>query len=137
MDDVLADALAPVLRDLARAGIAAPRFEDSDWGGDDQPAAMMWDAGGSGAGVSVLRSAAIEESIAWAAEQVQDWAIENQLWGTAPTNWPPCPGHPDAHPLQPRATPDGAVWTCPKDRVVVAPVGDLPPACPRTTDREA
>lgn len=123
MDVVLLEAAEPVLRDLAGAGLQAPRFGD-DWLNDPEYAAsMMWRADGSGSGLSVRRSAPLAERIVQAADQVQEWAIEGQLWGSAPTNWPHCPLHPDSHPSQPYVVGDRAVWICPMDRSEVALIG--------------
>jgi hypothetical protein len=125
MDPVLGDSVAPVLRDLARARINAPTFDDDDWIGDrEYVSCMMWGADGSGSGLSVRRAASGEERIAHAADQVQEWAIEDQLWGTAPTNWPPCPSHPSSHPLQASVVESSAVWVCPTDHSVVARIGE-------------
>lgn len=71
---------------------------------------MMLAADGSGWSVSVQRGAPLVERVAQAADQVQDWSIELQLWGSAPTNWPQCPGHPDSHPMQARVVKTKAVW---------------------------
>lgn len=121
---MLSEALAPVLRDVARAGLLAPRFGDA--GGiddDDYAAVMMWGEGG-GQSLSVPRHAALVARVVVAADQVQEWVIESQLWGTAPTNWPPCPAHPDSHPLQALLARDvTAAWTCPHDGVAMAPIG--------------
>ena len=127
MDDVLAEALAPVLRDVERAGLLPPVVDDADWIGDpDYVSAMMWDRSGSGAGISVPRNADLVTRVVVVADQVQEWVIESQLWGAAPTNWPPCPTHPDSHPLQALLVHDGtAAWTCPRDGATVAPVGDV------------
>lgn len=77
VNEVLRQALAPILRDLRRAGLDEPRITDSDWTEDaDYPSAMMWSLDGSGAGVSVSRSAVVFERIAEVADQVQEWAIE-------------------------------------------------------------
>lgn len=49
MEHVLLEAVEPVLRDLARAGLDAPKFDDTDWMGDPEYAAsMMCGADGSG-----------------------------------------------------------------------------------------
>jgi hypothetical protein len=69
-----------------------------DWAGDpDQPSAMLYGADGSGAGVSVRRALPEPQRVADASDQVRQWAIEDR-WGRAPTNWPPCPRHPDSQP---------------------------------------
>ena len=134
MEHVLREAVEPVLRDLDRAGLDAPRFEDDDWIGDsDYASSMMWAADGSRSGFAVRRAAPLAERVAQAADQVQEWAIEGQLWGSAPTNWPPCPHHPETHPLAPSAAGSVAVWVCPADQVVVTPIGGTSSAGPATT----
>lgn len=125
MDSVLWESVEPVLRDLARAGVNAPTFDDKDWVGDrEYVSCMMWSADGSGSGLSVRRVAPLEERIAQAADQVQDWAIEDQLWGSASTNWPPCPSHPASHPLRASVAGSNAVWLCPADRSVMTVIGE-------------
>ena len=124
MDPVLRESVAPVLRDLARAGINAPRFDENDWIGDPEyVSSMMWSADGSGSGLSVRRASPLEDRVVRAADQVQEWAIEDQLWKAARTNWPTCPNHPESHPLLARVAGSHAMWVCPADYSVVAPVG--------------
>ena len=124
MSPVLLDSLEPVLRDLARAGLDAPQFDGVDWMGDPEYAStMMWSSDGSGSGLSVRLAAPLAERIAEAADQVQEWAIEDQLWRSARTNWPRCPSHPDNHPLQASVADSRAMWVCPLDRSVVTPIG--------------
>lgn len=121
---MLRESIDPVLRDLAHAALAAPRFDDDDWVGDrDYVSCMMWSADGSGSGLSVRRAATSAERVADAADQVQEWVIEDQLWESGHTNWPPCPSHPASHPLQATVVELRAVWTCPADHSVVRPVG--------------
>jgi hypothetical protein len=67
-----------------------------------------------GTGIRAQLNAPESEQIAELADQVQEWIIE-ELWGTAPTNWPPCPTHPTTHPLMARALDGVAVWCCPGD----------------------
>lgn len=125
MEHVMEEALAPILRDLGRAGIEPPTFDGRDWMGDpDYAAVMMWSADGSGTGLSVRRTASLVDRVVSAADQVQEWAIEGQLWGWSSTNWPPCPQHPDNHPLQPAVVGPDALWICPVSRAVVAPIGE-------------
>lgn len=117
--------MAPVLRDLRSTGIAPPRIEDRDWTDDPSSASvMLWSPDGSGAGVYVSRAAPEFEREAMVADQVQDWVIE-ELWGDGPTNWPPCPRHPNSHPMTVSTREAAAVWTCPADEVVILPVGEL------------
>ena len=125
VDDRLARALEPVLRDVARTGVPVPRFQDDDWQPlTDHEAAMMWSDDGSGMGVSIYLGDSEPARIARAAEQVQEWVIE-ELWTRAPTNWPVCPRHPTTHPLASTELAAAAVWVCPKDRVMVSLVGSL------------
>ncbi|WP_218156765.1 hypothetical protein [Amycolatopsis saalfeldensis] len=125
MDELLSEAMAPVLRDLRSADVAPPRIEDRDWAGDpDSASVLMWGADGSGVGVYASRSASAPDRVAMVAEQVQDWAIE-QLWGRATTNWPACPRHPETHPLRVSVRDGVAVWTCPAGGVAITPVGSV------------
>jgi hypothetical protein len=125
VDEVLSQAMAPVLRDLRSAGIAAPRIEDRDWTDDPgSSSVMLWSPDGGGTGVYVSRAAPEFERVAMVADQVQEWAIE-ELWGEAPTNWPRCPRHPNSHPMKVSTRDAAAVWTCPADEVVISPVGEL------------
>jgi hypothetical protein len=127
VDELLSRSLAPVLRDLRESGGPVPEVRDVDWAGDpDQPSTMLYGADGSGAGVSVRRALPEPQRVADAADQVQQWAIEDR-WGRAPTNWPPCPRHPDSHPLTATVRDGKAVWTCPGDGTVTALLGGLAP----------
>jgi hypothetical protein len=135
VDEVLSAALAPVLRDLRSTGATLPRIEDRDWTEDpDLASAMLWSAGGSGMGVYVPRWLSAPEAVEWVADKVQEWAIEDR-WGTAPTNWPPCPHHPSTHPLTVSSHDGRPVWACPADGTVISPVGDLQPIHQRGAGR--
>ena len=73
MDELLRQAMEPVLRDLRGAGVTAPRVEDDDWTDDpDSLSAMLWSPDGSGAGVYVSRSAPAVDRVASMADQVQE-----------------------------------------------------------------
>ena len=125
MDPELERALQPVLADLRATGAPVPRIEDSDWPGDvDRAGAMLWSPDGSGQGVAISRSRPLAEQVAEAADRVQEWEVE-ELWRSAPTNWPRCPRHPATHPMAVRLQPDGVWWVCPHDRVAVSEVGRL------------
>ena len=125
MDPALWESVEPILRDLARAQVNPPSLDDDDWIGDPEfVSCMMWSSDGSGSGLSVRRAASREERVAQAADQVQEWAIEDQLWASGRTNWPPCPSHPASHPLQASVVESDAVWVCPADQSVVAPIGE-------------
>lgn len=100
-------------------------MDDEDWTAQGQVAsAMLWspDDGGTGIWVHLGDSRALQ--VAHVADQVQEWAVE-ELWGSRPTNWPPCPHHPTTHPLTTEVRDDAAWWCCPKDGTAVAVVGTL------------
>ncbi len=92
---------------------------DPDW-----PSVTLWSADGSGTGVSVARFAPGFERIASVADQVQEWAIE-ELWVQASTNWPPCPQHPNRHPMKATTRVGAAVWECPADEALMSEIGML------------
>jgi hypothetical protein len=126
VDEVLRQALDPVLRDLRGAGIRLPRIVDGETGPSSNPdpdeATVLDRHGISATGIWVDRSAPEFERVAMIADQVQEIAIEGR-W--APTNWPPCPHHPDRHPLVVSTRDRQAVWVCPANEVLIAPIGGL------------
>jgi hypothetical protein len=125
MDAILVDALGPVLRDLRATGVPEPEIRDEDWADDPELAtAMLCNASGGCTGVRVDRGEPEPERIAMMADQVQEWVIE-ELWPTAPTNWPPCPDHPGTHPLTAKVAKGVAMWTCPGDGSPFVAVGAL------------
>jgi hypothetical protein len=124
VDEVLMQALEPVLRDIASTGAPMPLIQD-DWDGPEAASAMLWSANGSGSGVTLAVSDSEEDCVAWVTNQVQEWVIE-EMWAEGlPTNWPMCPTHPVTHPLTAIARPGAAGWVCPQDQRVIAPVGSL------------
>jgi hypothetical protein len=124
MDVVLARALKPVLLDLRRTGMDLPGFRDQGLSDADSAAVNLVSPDGSESSLRVGYLGSEAERVAQAADQVQEWAIE-ELWPRLPTNWPPCPHHPAGHPLQASAVDGVAVWMCPVDAVLFAPVGAL------------
>ncbi|WP_157537519.1 hypothetical protein [Nocardioides sp. Root190] len=125
MDEVLTDAIAPVLRDLESAGIESPQIKAGSWVDEpDIASATLLSPDGGRTGVSFSRLLSTVERVASTADQVQAWVIEEQ-WTGGSTNWPPCPRHPRNHPMTVSIQGAVAAWTCPKDNVVVAPVGEL------------
>ena len=84
---------------------------------------MVLDSDGfTATGISVDESVPAFERVAGVTDQIQEIAIEGR-W--APTNWPPCPHHPDRHPLIVSTRDQQAVWLCPVGEVLVAPIGRL------------
>jgi hypothetical protein len=103
----------------------SPPFDEVDDNGDVQIAGVwLRGQGGAGQGVSLMVSAGEAYRIYCVADQVQQWAID-ELWPGSPTNWPPCPTHPNSHPLVAEIVGEVAVWMCPADSMPVAPIGAL------------
>ncbi|MFI5931026.1 hypothetical protein [Actinoplanes sp. NPDC051494] len=126
MDGDLVAALGPVLHDLGGLSGVLPEVRDEPWAGAPGTAGvMLYASDGSGMGVAVTLGQARSVQVAEVADQVQEWAVE-ALWMLGrPTNWPPCPHHPAAHPLAPMEEGGRAFWTCPVSVVQVCEIGDL------------
>ena len=135
---VVQAALDAVMRDLAahriglrlqvpeRRGEGVPGPSSATAEADDQPADLwVWQDDGSGTGVFVDPEAPDAESAAHVADVVHGAAVE-ALWGQGrDTAWPPCPEHPEAHPLVVAEGDPEPCWTCPRSGAVHAPVGSL------------
>lgn len=126
MNPVLRQALDVVLRDITSLDVPEPEIRDTIWIKDPAyPSAMLWSTGGAGTGISVSLTDPQAERLARVADQVQDWVIE-ELWSRRePTNWPPCPTHPNSHPLICVTRNGTAVWACPIDQTEFSSVGSL------------
>ncbi|MFD5699926.1 hypothetical protein [Streptomyces lasiicapitis] len=124
MNEELAAALAVVQRDL-RATCAVQPIVREELDFDDAPLVVLYEADGSGVGVSVPEEQDAAEQLASLAEQVKDWAVEALASQLLPATWPECPHHPASHPLDAEVAEGVAVWSCPRTRRVVAPVGTL------------
>jgi hypothetical protein len=127
VDPLLRAALAPVLRDIERTAAPMPTVTA---GRNDEPelpyryADLSRPEGGdSGAGVDTSQPE--RTRVVSAAEDVQDWMVHYLWQERMPTNWPVCPRHSSTHPLTPVERDDAAVWICPDDQVVIAPIGSL------------
>ena len=104
-----------VLRDLAVPGGVTPAAIT-------QTPDFIWLYGVDGARTGVDPALPFLEF----ASQVHDWAVED-LWARRlPTNWPPCPLHPDTHPLTVAAHGERVVWQCLSSGEEIAEVGSLP-----------
>ncbi|MCU1430316.1 MAG: hypothetical protein JWL83_4316 [Actinomycetia bacterium] len=123
VDSGLAAALAPVLKDLATTCAVVLEVRDAPWA-LPEPSAMIYDASGSGSGVSMRESDDLDQRVAAVADQVQEAAIE-ALWRAGlPVSWPPCLIHPDTHPLEPVVA-ERAVWRCPQTGRSLSAIGSL------------
>lgn len=126
MNAELAAVLAPVLRDLsATCAVRATVCEKRDFMGLGEDVVMVCASDGSGQGVDVAEHQSAAEQVADLADQVQGWAVEELCARLRPAVWPECPAHPDSHPLEAGVVKGVAVWSCPRSRQVVAPVGEL------------
>ena len=73
MDAALAEALAPVLRDLESSGSVIPEVGDDQWAGiDGQLTGWLRSPDGSGQGVSAMAAESPAQRIASVADQAQD-----------------------------------------------------------------
>ncbi|MCX4667913.1 hypothetical protein OG453_14745 [Streptomyces sp. NBC_01381] len=125
-DRALAAALDVVLRDVrATCAVRPVVHEERDFMRLGEDVIMLYAPGGSGQGVSVAEWQSPAEQVADLADQVQGWAVEELCAALRPATWPECPTHPDSHPLEAGVVKGVAVWSCPRTRKAVAPVGEL------------
>lgn len=123
---LLSHAMEPVLRDVRASGVPSPEVREEDWADDPlRETAYLCSADGSMSGIAVELGLGEVDQIVGVTDQVQDWVIE-ELQGSGATNWPPCPNHPDSHPLHSDNLDGVAMWTCPTDGTPCWPVGSLP-----------
>ncbi|WP_327033356.1 hypothetical protein [Micromonospora ureilytica] len=126
MERELAAALEPIFSDLGKPGGVQPDLRDEPWRDDPQTAsAFLYASDGSGHGISIYLGLSAVTQIVTLADQVQDWAVE-ALWSLGrATNWPPCPQHPNSHPLAAVVHADRAVWACPTAGTDISEIGTL------------
>jgi len=124
VEDALSAALAPVLRDIRATRVPEPEIRDTDWLEDKQFLSAILEGDGSERSVCVRKADKAPFQVAEMADQVQEWVIE-ELWPAGPTNWPPCPSHPENHPMQAAVVGSTATWVCPKEWKPFTPVGNL------------
>lgn len=117
--DLLRTALRPVLEDLEAS---QPGLIESVSHGDD-----IWlrDPSGHRVGIPAQWRGFPDQLPLLVAEAAQEAAIE-ALWSKGqPAIWPICPDHPDTHPLTPRSTTAGLMWTCPRSGRAVSALGQI------------
>ncbi|HEY8719564.1 hypothetical protein [Pengzhenrongella sp.] len=124
MRDELRRVLDVVLRDVRVSGAPVPGIQDDDWADDPLLASAMLVCDGSAVGIRVSLDLPEADRVAEAADQVQEWVID-ELRGTAATNWPPCPDHPGSHPLRAEVRAGSARWVCPSHGMPFCPIGSL------------
>jgi hypothetical protein len=127
VNPTLMEAFAPVLRDLLVAGGWTFTLHDGDWQHSPEAAIAMLCKGhrSRGTGVYLVLADPPIDQIVKATDDAQDIAIEEAWSRGLPTNWPPCPRHPDGHPLRARAVDGVPTWVCPTDANPVCAVGSL------------
>ena len=120
-------ALAPVLHDIRAGQAIIPDIIDRSWDDDEGSVCAFLGTGGAPrAGVRVLLDPDPPGyPLAFLADQVQDWEVEELAAAGRPATWPQCPAHPDSHPLSAEAVEGAAVWRCPASGEVVARIGEL------------
>jgi hypothetical protein len=125
---VLRHAAAPLLADLAASGMPVPDIREEAHNEPGLPSASGWlqEPDGAGQAIGVLLDRSPAQQVAELAEQIQDWATDQQQDANRPRYWPACPKHPDApHRLTPEVRDDRAVWSCWESRQVIWPIGEL------------
>jgi hypothetical protein len=117
-------AVSPVLADLDRQHPGVLRLELEPASSELQ--AWLWDPEGSGTGVYLGDGWDSEvDAVLELADKVQEAAIEAVWSATGRSNWPPCPEHPDAAPLEPGIHGSAAFWFCPHDNRAISAIGRL------------
>lgn len=126
MEEAMEHVLSPVMHDLRLAGVEwPPRFAESWLASDpDWLSVSLISPDGTDKAISVRRDWPTALMVAEAADQVQEWAID-ELFPRAPTNWPRCPRHPQTHPLKASVVGAIAVWICPLDLIPVTRIGEM------------
>jgi len=95
---------------------------------------MLWAPDGSGCGFAPWEGASELDEVVRFADVAGDWAMET-IWAGGRFAWPPCPRHPDNHPLVPRVGHSGPEWYCNKTDDAIALIGQLQPEAPRRPRR--
>ncbi|MFF5209765.1 hypothetical protein [Streptosporangium sp. NPDC000396] len=125
----LSVALEPVLQDLETGCAVPPDIREADPGStawEGLAEAWLFAPDGTGRGISVVIGQSRAEQVAYLADQVQEWAVEELCSAGLPAVWPECPAHRNSHPLLATLHNDEAIWACPRTREPIAPIGRLP-----------
>lgn len=119
-------ALAPVLRDVCSTAGITPLILDTPPVNDPSVAnIVLTSPDGSATGVRLELDRPFVAQVIAAADQVQEWVIE-ELWAAGRSaTWPECTFHSGGHPMSARAQGGEAVWVCPAFEVQVAGIGVL------------
>jgi hypothetical protein len=121
---VLREVMAPVVWDILTSGAVLPVIQDEAYPEDDETFCVwLWGSDGTGLGVWIYEARLGAEQVAWVAEQVQDWEIEELAAVGRSATWPVCPDHPDSHPLDAVVDDGNAVWRCPRSGRTISAIG--------------
>jgi len=126
IDAALQAALAPVLRDVtATTAVVLEVTEARDDAGGDGRSALVGSPNLASMGVWFVEGLSSDEAVAEIAGIVQEVVIK-ELWRSdLPASWPPCPLHPNGHPLEAGVVAGRAFWRCPKSSAAVVEIGSL------------
>lgn len=86
---------------------------------------MVWTPDGAGTGLWTDPALSDSQQFAEVADRVHEAVVEGRWHAGLSTAWPPCPRHPDTHPLGVELRGEEVLWTCPSDRQGVCRVGQL------------
>jgi hypothetical protein len=126
IDAELRVALAPVLCDVAATTAVVLEVTEArdDLSGDGRSARLVSPHIAS-MGVWFVEGMSSDEAVAEVAGIVQEVVIK-ELWRSdLPVSWPPCPLHPNAHPLEAGVVAGRSVWRCPKSSAEIVEIGSL------------
>ncbi len=124
--NIAEEAVSVVLRDVESSSPIQLRIDPSPMtlADGDQGVTLTVD-GRSSVGVVVNAGQSAEERLVIAADLIQDWLVESLADAGLSAVWPPCPEHPDSHPLTAAVDERGGVWKCPGSGTVVADIGSF------------
>jgi hypothetical protein len=128
---ILTEAIAPLLRDLAATGIGPPDIRPEAHHDGELPGVRAWirePSGRGGSGIEILTDLPPGEQVARLAEQIQEWAADQLHDAGLPPQWPQCPEHPspERHALSPEVRDGNAIWVCPESGDLISAIGSLP-----------
>lgn len=129
IDTKLAEALKPILTDLAATGQDVPKIADGSWPREESRvgAWVVDNLTGSAVGIAVSVADSLVQRVLDCSDVVQEWVCERQWARGESVGWPECPRHLGSHPLRVAREGGDAVWKCPVDDVPIAPIGQLNP----------
>jgi hypothetical protein len=123
--DAVIEALAPLLADLAATDVPLPRVEP---GRGIDGIELVWVRLASGSAVGLWLGPPEETDVERrlrVVDAAHEAVVEDMPSLGRPTNWPPCPEHPDSHPLVVGRYGADVSWVCPRGGATRIPMGHL------------